>query len=205
MQPISVPPGRAADPPDEALAAAAAAGDSEAFRELVRRYERPVFGLVVRLVRDRATAEDLAQEAFLRAFRALPSYDPGRKFASWLLRIAHNAAIDSLRRRGPKTISLGTPLGDEDGPELEVADLSRPDPEHEAAGRDLARQLEAGLRALRPEHRTALLLRFRDEMPYEEIATVMGIPLGTVKTFIHRARQELARAVARDGAGKGGR
>lgn len=204
MQPISVPPGRAADPPDEALAAAAAAGDAEAFRELVR-YERPVFGLVVRLVRDRATAEDLAQEAFLRAFRALPSYDPGAEVRQ--LAAAHrpqrgdrlaappraedDLARDPTRRRG----RAGS----------EVADLSRPDPEHEAAGRDLARQLEAGLRALRPEHRTALLLRFPRRDALEEIATVMGIPLGTVKTFIHRARQELARAVARDGAGKGGR
>jgi RNA polymerase sigma-70 factor (ECF subfamily) len=199
MQPATDPPGRGPEASDEELAIAAAAGDGEAFRQLVRRFERPVFGLVVRLVRDRATAEDLAQEAFLRAFRALPSYDPGRRFASWLLRIAHNAAIDSLRRRGPRTVSLGVPADDEEGPGLEVADRSRPDPEQEATGRDVARQLEAGLRRLRPEHRTALLLRFRDELPYEEIAAVMGIPLGTVKTFIHRARQELARQVPGSG------
>ena len=90
-------------------------------------------------------------------------------------------------------------MDEEDGPELEVADRTRPDPEQAAAGRDLARQLEGALRELRPEHRTALLLRFRDELAYEEIAEVMGIPLGTVKTFIYRARQELAKAAARGG------
>lgn len=205
MQPVFFPSGAGSEPSDESLAVAAAAGDAEAFRQLVKRYERPVFGLVVRLVRDRETAEDLAQEAFLRAFRALPSYDPTRRFASWLLRIAHNAAIDALRRRGPRTVPLGAPVDEEDGPELEVADTTRPDPEQAAAGRDLGRQLEGALRSLRPEHRTALLLRFRDELSYEEIAEVMGIPLGTVKTFIHRARQELAKAASRGGFPIGGR
>lgn len=197
MQPVTDPPGRGLAASDEALAVAAAAGDGEAFGQLVKRFERPVFGLALRLVGDRATAEDLAQEAFLRAFRALPSYDPGRRFASWLLRIAHNAAIDSLRRRGPRLVPLGPASEDDEGPGLELADPGRADPEQQAVGRDVARQLETALRSLRPEHRTALLLRFRDELPYEEIAAIMEIPLGTVKTFIHRARQELARVVGR--------
>ena len=84
-------------PTDETLAIRAREGSPEAFARLVERYERPVFGLIVRLVRDPALAEDLAQEAFLRAWRALASFDPERRFASWLLRIAHNAAIDALR------------------------------------------------------------------------------------------------------------
>ena len=87
---------------DAALALAARQGSQAAFRELVRRFERPVFSLVLRLVRDRALAEDLSQECFVKAWRALGSYDPQRKLASWLLKIAHNTAIDFLKSHGRK-------------------------------------------------------------------------------------------------------
>ncbi|MCL4836657.1 MAG: sigma-70 family RNA polymerase sigma factor [Thermoanaerobaculia bacterium] len=186
-------------PTDEALALLACGGSTEAFAELVRRFERPVFGLVVRLVRDPALAEDLAQEVFLRAWRALPTFDPERRFASWLLRIAHNGAIDALRRRRAAFLLPLEPPGDEEGREREIADPSAVDPEARAVGRDLARALERALARLRPEYRSALLLRFQRQLAYEEIAEVLGLPLGTVKTFLHRGRAELARALAVEG------
>lgn len=190
--------GLAPTPTDEALALLARDGSKEAFGELVRRFERPVFGLVVRLVRDPALAEDLAQEVFLRAWRALASFDAERRFASWLLRIAHNAAIDALRRRrtAPRLVE---PPEEGETPRWEVADTATPDPEQRAVARDLARALERALARLRPDYRAALVLRFQRQMAYEEIAEVLGLPLGTVKTFLHRGRAELAKALAAEG------
>ena len=186
-------------PADETLARLAREGSAEAFAELVRRFERPVFGLVVRLVRDPALAEDLAQEVFLRAWRALPAFDPERRFASWLLRIAHNAAIDSLRRRRAGFLLPLEPPGEDEGRDREIADPAAVDPEARAVGRDLAHALERALARLRPEYRSALLLRFQRQLAYEEIAEVLGLPLGTVKTFLHRGRAELARALEAEG------
>ena len=95
---------------DKDLAALATAGNERAFAELLRRYERPIFSLIYRMVRDRALAEDLAQEAFIRAFNAVSSYDPRYKFSSWIFKIANNHTIDHLRRRKLDTVSIdGSP------------------------------------------------------------------------------------------------
>jgi RNA polymerase sigma-70 factor (ECF subfamily) len=200
----------APDLPDPTLALAARQGSDEAFRLLVERWQRPVFALIVRLVRDAAAAEDLAQETFLKAHRALAAYDPERRFGSWLLRIAHNAAIDALRRRHPEVSPLLHQRDDGAEEEMEVVDDRTPTPEASALGRDLGRALQRALGELRAEHREALLLRFQEGLTYDEIAEVLGIPLGTVKTFIFRARQELARRLGGQGfdlpgerAGKG--
>ena len=119
--------------PDSTLARQAADGRQRAFRELLNRYEKPVFSLVYRMVRDRALAEDLAQEAFIRAFNAIASYNPRYKFSSWIFKIAHNLTIDHLRRKRLNTISIdGSPhaLTEEEQartrPILE-SDLERPD------------------------------------------------------------------------------
>src|SRR5512135_2798003 len=100
---------------DADLVARALAGREDAYEELVVRYQRPLLSLLGRWLGDRALAEDLAQEVFLKAFRALPSYAPERKFASWLFKIAHNAAIDQLRRRGIATEPLEA--GEDEGPD----------------------------------------------------------------------------------------
>jgi RNA polymerase sigma-70 factor (ECF subfamily) len=184
---------------DEALAVEARDGSEEAFRILVERYERPVFGLLVRIVRRGETAEDLAQETFLKAFRALRRFDPGRKFSSWLFKIAHNAALDALRRQGSEPFSLDAPIGDsDDAPEL-PADPTAENPFARVAGRDLGRALEAAVGALKPQYREILLLRFVEELAYEEIADVLDLPLGTVKIHLFRARRDLARALAARG------
>lgn len=184
---------------DAELVSQALQGSEEACRELVERYEGPVFGLILRMIRDRATAEDLAQETFVKAFRKLHAFDPERRFSSWLFKIAHNTTLDHLRRREVVTISLDTlGAGGEENPWKEAEDRA-PSPEEMALGSDLARGLERALATLRPEYREVLLLRFREGLSYGEVAEVTGWPLGTVKTQIHRARKELARRLREEG------
>jgi RNA polymerase sigma-70 factor (ECF subfamily) len=177
---------------DRELVRLALAGREDAYREIVERYQRPVYGLLLRMVRDPAQAEDLAQEAFVKAFSALPRYDPSHRLASWLFKIAHNAAIDHLRRRPPPTLSLTA--GSSEEPDLArlLPDPKEAGPERAAVRSDLARDLERALLRLRPEYREVMVLRFGEGLAYEEIAAVTRLPLGTVKTHIHRARKEMA-------------
>lgn len=180
---------------DRELAAQACGGGERAFRELLERYERPVFSLVLRMVRDRELAEDLAQEAFIRAFHSIASYDPAYKFSSWLFKIANNLTIDHLRKRKLETISIhGSPHAkSEEEEERSRLTIESPgeNPEQFTQNRQLGDQIEDAIARLRPEYRTAVLLRHVEGYPYEEIAQIMEVPLGTAKTYIHRARSEL--------------
>src|SRR5690606_15419633 len=185
---------------DRKLAALAAAGRQAAFRELLARYERPVFSLVYRMVRNRTLAEDLAQEAFIRAFNAISSYKPSYKFSNWILKIANNHTIDYLRKRKLDTISIdGSPnatTNEEVGRtrlSLESGDES---PQEYVENRELGGQIESAIGTLREEYRTAVLLRHVEGYAYEEIAEIMDVPLGTVKTYLHRARGELKQRLA---------
>jgi len=175
-------------------------GRQAAYRELVRRYERPIFSLIYRMVRNREQAEDLSQETFVKALNAIESYRPEYKFSSWIFKIANNVAIDHLRRRELDTLSLdGSPhaltpeavqatalqLGDRQETALE-----------ELEAKELGGEIERAIAGLRPEYRACILLRHVEGRPYEEIATMLDLPLGTVKTYIHRARGELREALA---------
>ncbi|MFW6079470.1 MAG: RNA polymerase sigma factor [Gemmatimonadota bacterium] len=175
-------------------------GREPAFRELVRRYERPIFSLIYRLVGDRATTEDLSQESFVKVFNALDRYDPSYKFSSWIFKIAHNTALDHLRKKELDTISLH---GSPDARDEEEARATSPrvasdeeSPEQYAASRELGRELERAIAELRPEYRTAIVLWHVEGHPYEEIAEIMDLPLGTVKTYMHRARKALRQKLA---------
>ncbi len=169
------------------------AGSEEAFRALVVRYERRVYNLLVRMLRNPALAEDLTQETFLKAFTHLRSFDPGYKFSNWILKIAHNAAIDTVRRRGPQEVSF-----DEPGQREEARlDAWLVDPASGAAAeaverQDLRRVLAAAMDRLRPEYRQVVVLRYQEELSYEEIADITGWPIGTIKSHLHRARAEMA-------------
>lgn len=187
---------------DAELVERALGGDERAYADLLARYERPVFTLVLRMVRDRSLAEDLAQEAFVKAFGKLASYDPGRKFSSWLFKVAHNTAIDHLRRRELDTVSLDAPVGEEeDGPLRTVEDTAGETPEAAAERADLSRALTRTVGRLRPEYRDVVLLRYQAGLEYNEIAEATGFPLGTVKTYLHRARKELAELLGAEGWG----
>jgi RNA polymerase sigma-70 factor (ECF subfamily) len=169
------------------------AGSQDAYAELLRRYERPVYTLILRMVRDRTLAEDLAQDAFVKAFGKLGTYDPGRKLSSWLFKIAHNTAIDHLRRRDLETVSLDAPVGDDpDAAPRVIEDETGETPDGAAERSDLSRALTRAVARLRPEYRQVILLRFQAGLEYAEIVEETGFPLGTVKTYIHRARKELS-------------
>jgi RNA polymerase sigma-70 factor, ECF subfamily len=180
---------------DRELAVLAAKGREMAFRELLSRYERPVFSLVYRMVRDRALAEDLAQEAFIRAFHAIGTYKPKFKFSSWIFKIANNHAIDHLRKRRLDTVSIdGSPHArspDDEARTRLVVESTDEAPDRYVEARELGSQIEEAIGRLRPEYRTVVLLRHVEGYTYEEIAEIMEVPLGTVKTYLHRARGEL--------------
>lgn len=187
------PPGNLKSASDQQMVAQALRGHQWAYRELVHRYERPVFSLIYRMVRDRERAEDLAQEAFVKSLNALRSYRPEYKFSSWIFKIANNTAIDHLRRKDLDTISLDGPRDTQrldSGAPLQVGD-SGASPLDLVEAAELGEGIEHAIGQLRPEYRTCILLRYVEGCAYEEIADITELPLGTVKTYIHRARAEL--------------
>ena len=180
---------------DHDLIALARTGSEKAYRELLDRYQRPVFSLVYRMVRDRELAEDLAQETFVKVFNHLDRFNPKYKFSSWIFKIASNLAIDSLRKKEPQMVSLDGSRHAETPDEIEATRITveskDENPEEFLEAKELGQEIEQAIGRLRPDYRTAILLRHVEGRAYEEIAEIMSVPLGTVKTYIHRARAEL--------------
>jgi RNA polymerase sigma-70 factor (ECF subfamily) len=185
--------------PDADVVALAQQGRDSAYRELIRRYERPVFSLVFRMVRDRTMAEDLAQETFIKILNNIDRYDPDFKFSSWLFKIANNLAIDHLRRRQLPTISMhgapdATTASRIEATAFDIASDGESALD-ELEARELGTAIEKAIASLRPEYRSCIMLRHVEGRSYEEIAATLDLPLGTVKTYIHRARHELRKAL----------
>ena len=185
--------------PDADVAALAKEGREPAFRELVRRYERPVFSLIFRMVRDRELAEDLAQDTFIKVLNNIDRYRPEFKLSSWLFKIANTVTIDHLRKRQLATVSLDGSPHAQTAAEAQATSLdveSRGESALEASeSRELGSAIEQAIGKLRPEYRSCILLRHVEGRSYEEIAATLDLPLGTVKTYIHRARHELREAL----------
>jgi len=175
---------------DGELARQALAGSQEAYRTLVARYASAAVNMAARFVHDRALAEDLAQEAFVKAFARLTTYDTGRRFSAWFFQILHNVVIDNLRRKRIPTASLDQ-LQDEGFPGP-PADDAAASPYVDAERHALASALAAALQRIRGEHREAIVLRYQQGLTVEEIAGILRVPEGTVKTYLHRGRKELA-------------
>ena len=173
------------------LVSEALGGSQSAFEQIVRRYQRPVLSLIARMTGDRALAEDLAQETFVKAFRHLKRFDRSRRFSSWLFRIAHNTTLDTLRKVRPQVLALEA-SGDGD-PQREVAAAPLPDLVEQAA---LGAALNQALQSLRPEYRAAIALRYDQDLSFDEIGHILGVPEVTARTYVHRARKELARSLA---------
>jgi RNA polymerase sigma-70 factor (ECF subfamily) len=185
---------------DQEIVLLARAGREAAYRELIRRYERPIFALIFRMVRDRELAEDLSQETFVKALNAIESYRPEFKFSSWIFKIANNAAIDHLRRRELDTLSLDGSPHAETPEAMQATALQigarQESPLDAVEAKELGGAIELAIGRLRPEYRSCILLRHVEGRAYEEIAEMLDLPLGTVKTYIHRARNELRQALA---------
>jgi RNA polymerase sigma-70 factor, ECF subfamily len=185
---------------DQQVVVYAQQGREDAYRELISRYERPVFSLIFRMVRDKETAEDLAQETFIKVLNNIDRYLPEFKFSSWLFKIANNITIDFLRKRQIDTISI------EGAPDAVTAESKRAtaialasgdqSPLQELESKELGEQIERAIGKLRPEYRACILLRHVEDYSYDEIAEIVKLPLGTVKTYIHRARAELREHLA---------
>ena len=185
--------------PDADLVSLAQDGRETAYRELIRRYERPVFSLIFRMVRDREVAEDLAQDTFIKVLNHIDRYRPEFKLSSWLFKIANNVAIDHLRRRQIDTVSMdGSPhassAAEVEATQLEIAAQQETALE-ELEAKEIGSAIERAIEALRPEYRACIMLRHVEGRSYEEIAATLDLPLGTVKTYIHRARHQLRDAL----------
>lgn len=174
-------------------------GDVNEFEKLVLEYQKNVYNLALRMTGNAEDAADMAQEAFVKAYSSLPSYRGESKFSVWLYRIVSNVCLDFLRsKKRRQTVSLSVTDDDGDETELEIADESQ-SPEkllERSMTRDAVRR---GLAALTPEFRQILILRELQGMSYDEIAEVLGIESGTVKSRIFRARKKLCAFLLRDG------
>jgi len=169
-------------------------GDARAFGELVRRHQKRIYNHLLRMVGNQDEAAELAQEVFLRAYRSMPTYRPETPFGAWVLRLAANAAVDLLRRRKVvEFVALDACSEPED---------TDGDPEMLCAQAQLRRLLERAMQALRPAERELLLLREYEDLSYGEIAAVLEVPEGTVKSRVARARMALLECYGRIGESK---
>ncbi len=163
-------------------------GDQRAYEQLMAKYHEALTRHVGRMVRDRREVEDLVQEAFIKAFSSLPSYSADYAFSTWLYKIATNHTIDYLRKKKLPTFSIDKPLQTKDGElQVELPDTTyRPDKHVVTDQRNAL--IAAAIEELPEKYHRVIVMRHRQEMSYEEIATALDLPLGTVKAHIFRAR-----------------
>lgn len=176
---------------DIQLVARARAGDERAFRALLEKYERAVFSICLRMVRNRDEATDLAQESFIKVFASLDRYNPDYAFSSWLFKITSNLCIDNLRKRRITTFAMDEPVESDKGEFTRQYVSPDPAPDETLSRNEKMQKLEKGIAALPEHYRIMLVLRHQEDLSYEEIAESLAIPLGTVKARIHRAREML--------------
>ena len=173
--------------PDRDLVSTAIAGYEGSFEELVRRYQRPISAYVYRMVGDYESALDLTQEIFIKIYNSLDKYRAEFKFSTWIYKIAHNSAVDHLRRTATREQSIvnGT---EDDQYELPI-ESGRLTPEQESERKERRTEIEAVVRTLPANYRELIILRHSQDLTYEEIVEVTGLPLGTVKNRLFRARE----------------
>jgi len=175
---------------DEELVAAVLGGDRERFGDLVTRYQARLVNYLFRLLRNPDDAHDLAQEVMVKVYQVLDRYDPQYKFSTWLFRIAQNAAIDQIRRRRLKLVSLRQEDGEGEGRDWDLPTPER-GPYGQLRNRERGEAIQEAIDALPWEYRELIVLRHFGELPYDEIARLKQMPLGTVKNKLFRGRQML--------------
>jgi RNA polymerase sigma-70 factor (ECF subfamily) len=172
-------------------------GDQAAFRRLVERHQRRAFAIAMGLVRDENDARELVQEAFLRVYRGISSFQGGSSFFTWLYRIVTNLAIDLMRKPGRRDAELlDNHTVDEDADFPLVSRIDGADPIDVMRRREIAQRIQVALDALPPYHRGVILMREVEGMSYEEMAQAMGVSKGTIMSRLFHARQKLQRALA---------
>jgi RNA polymerase sigma-70 factor (ECF subfamily) len=169
------------------LVASAVSGLEGSFEELVRRYQRPISAYVYRMVGNYESALDLTQEIFIKVYNSLRRYRSEFKFSTWIYKIAHNSAVDHLRRINTREQSL---ISGPEGDHFELPlESTRPSPEQESERKERRIEIEAVVRTLPATYRELVILRHSQDLTYEEIVEVTGLPLGTVKNRLFRARE----------------
>ncbi len=176
-------------------------GDIRAFEALIDKYKNMVFTISFRMLGNHADAEDASQEVFLRLFNSLKKYNSNHKFSNWLYQITMNICRDELRKRknAKGNISLDEPLKEQDG--KDIASLIPDDynlPERIVEENELRDRLEMAIQKLPPEYREPLALRYTKGLSYEDISSILKLPVGTVKVRIHRARRMIREALKQD-------
>ena len=192
--------------PSAELVRAAQAGDPRALAALLESQQTYVYSLALSLMRNPADAADMTQEAFVRLLRVLPSYRAETKFTTWLYRLVTNICLDGLRRRGRQAATSldeatrGSGAAADDAPPLSdlLVDEDRAtQPAAEAEAREEAAAVRAALAELPPSQRAALALHYFEDLRYEEIADILGLPLNTVKSHIRRGKERMAAILLR--------
>ncbi len=165
--------------------------DQQAYADLMKRYRRPVYHMILKMVRNVDDAEDLTIEAFAKAFKNLARFKKDYTFSTWLFRIATNNAIDFIRKKKLDTMSLNTTFKDDDGASItiDVEDEKNLNPQEEAIKSQKIELVRIFVDKLPPKYQRLVKLRYFDELSYEEIAQELEAPLGTVKAQLHRARE----------------
>jgi len=172
---------------DVELIEKAIGGREDGFEELVRRYQRPITGYVYRMLNNYDAALDVTQEVFIKVYNSLARYSSEYKFSTWLYRIAHNAAIDFMRRNSVNQQSIEAENAD--GTYQLQIESPRPTPEQEREQSEWRAEIEAVIKCLPAIYRELIFLRHTQDLSYDEIAEVTGLPLGTVKNRLFRARE----------------
>jgi len=167
--------------------------DQQAYADLLKRYKKPVYHMILKMVRNVDDAEDLTIEAFAKAFKNLHKFKKDYTFSTWLFRIATNNAIDFIRKKKLDTLSIHHAYKDDNGDSvgIEVMDLKR-DPEEEAINTQKKELIRLFVTKLPPKYQRLVKLRYFQEYSYDEIAKEIEAPLGTVKAQLHRARELLS-------------
>ena len=172
---------------DTDLVASAVVGVEGSFEELVRRYQRPISAYVYRMVGNYESALDLTQEIFIKVYNSLRRYRSEFKFSTWIYKIAHNSAVDHLRRSATREQSL---ISGSEGDQFELPiESGRLTPEQESERKERRSEIESVVRTLPSNYRELVILRHSQDLTYEEIVEVTGLPLGTVKNRLFRARE----------------
>lgn len=166
-------------------------GDQDAFNELLKKYRGAIFSLVFKMVKNKEEAEDLVQETFIKAFSALASFNAKYAFSTWLFKIASNNCIDYLRKKRLQTYSIDKPTEAKDGQIAKELPDPMVNPEMRMIDNERRSIIDVAIDALPAKYRIAILMRHKEEKSYEEISEELGVPLGTVKARIFRAREKL--------------